>query len=133
MAYFVMLVLHEVELLDQVLTAWEEVGVSGVTVLASTGLGRLRSKAALREDLPLIPSLQDIISGDHEEMLNRTMFSIVESDDLVDRLFEATESVVGDLSRPRTGILVVMPIARVYGLKEAGAHKKKGTHENTSG
>jgi len=36
----------------------------------------------------------------------------------VDRLVKATESVVGDLTRPETGFLVVLPVMRVYGLNK---------------
>ena len=115
--YFVVLVLHEVEKLEDVLAAWEEAGVSGVTIVVSSGLGRIRTKAILREDLPLIPSLNSLLDGQHEELLNRTMFTICEGDALVDRIVEATERVLGDMSKPRNGIIAVMPIARVHGLR----------------
>jgi hypothetical protein len=42
----------------------------------------------------------------------------VESESSVDRLVSATEHVVGDLSRPETGFLVVLPVLRVYGLNK---------------
>ena len=48
MSYMVVLVVDDVEQCPAVLDAWEEIGVSGVTILASTGLGRVR-KAGLRE------------------------------------------------------------------------------------
>lgn len=115
--YFVMLVLHDVSRLHEVMLAWEDAGVSGVTVIATSGLGRIRHSTALREDLPLIPNLSDLLNGQHEEMFNRTMFSIVESDALVDKLVEATERVLGDLNKPRNGIIAVLPIARVHGLR----------------
>lgn len=116
--YFVMLVLHDVSRLHEVMLAWEEAGVGGVTVIATSGLGRIRnSTTALREDLPLIPNLSDLLNGQHEEMFNRTMFSIVEGDALVDRIVKATESVLGDLNKPRNGIIAVLPIARVHGLR----------------
>ena len=115
--YFVMLVLHDVSRLHEVMLAWEDAGVGGVTVIATSGLGRIRHSAALREDLPLIPNLSDLLNGQHEEMFNRTMFSIVESEALVDKIVAATERVLGDLNKPRNGILAVLPIARVHGLR----------------
>jgi hypothetical protein len=117
MYYVVLLVLHDVSRLEEILTAWEGAGVSGITVLATTGLGRIRQRAVLREDLPLMPSLEDLLSGQHEEYLNRSLFSIVEGEELVDRLVAATERVLGDLNQPRNGIIVVLPAARVYGLR----------------
>lgn len=116
MQYLVLLVLHDVERLDEILNAWEESGVSGVTIIPTAGLGRIREKFSYRDDLPLIPSLNDLLSEPHEEVLNRTLFSIVEDDALVDRLIEATESVLGSLFTPRTGIIAVVPLTRVHGL-----------------
>jgi len=114
MSSMVWFVLHDAGLLSDVLSAWKESGVQGITILPSTGLRRLEESNALRDDIPLIPSLEDLL-GD-EETLNRTLFSIVENDEMVDRVVKATEAVVGDLDEPNTGILCVFPISRVFGL-----------------
>lgn len=112
--YMVLFVLHDICFMDEVLTAWEEAGVSGVTILPSTGLARLREKSTLRDDLPLIPSLEDIT--EHVENLNRTIFTVVDNEEMVDKVVEATQNIVGDLNLPNTGILVVIPVLRAYGL-----------------
>ncbi len=120
MQYLVLLVLHDVDRLNEVLVAWEDAGVGGVTVIATTGLGRIRERfAALRDDLPLIPSIHDLLVAPNEEILNRTLFSIVDSEELADKLVKATEGTLGDLSRPRNGILAILPVARVYGLNRS--------------
>jgi nitrogen regulatory protein PII len=124
MQYIVLLVLHQVELLDSILEAWEAAGVSGITVIPTTGIGRLREKFALRDDMPIIPSLNDLLSEPVEELLNRTVFSIVDDDALVDRLIAASEKVLGDMFQPRTGIIAVIPLARVHGMNR---NWKKGT------
>lgn len=112
MNYMVLLVLHSPELCDDLLEAWEAAGVSGVTILASSGLGRLR--AVVREDLPIFPSLHDLLG--REEVQNRTLLTIVEDDSLVNKLVQVTQEITGDLNLPNTGILVVLPVAQVYGL-----------------
>lgn len=114
MSSMVWFVLHNAGLLSDVLAAWKESGVLGITILGSTGLRRLEESNALRDDIPLIPSLEDLFGDD--EMLNRTLFTIVENDEMVDKVVSATEAVVGDLDEPNTGILCVFPITRVYGL-----------------
>jgi hypothetical protein len=68
----------------------------------------------LREDLPLIPSLEDLVN--HEEKLNRTLFTIVSSDEVVDKVLKATEDLIGDLDLPNTGIMAVLPLVKVKGL-----------------
>lgn len=112
--YMILFVLHDPARLKEIMSAWNEAGVSGVTILPSTGLKRLQEHSLLRDDLPLIPSLEDLL--DHEETLNRTLFTIVPSEKMVDNVVAATEGVVGDLNLPNTGILAVIPLARVYGL-----------------
>jgi nitrogen regulatory protein P-II 1 len=112
--FIVLLVLNDPELTDLLLESWEEAGVSGVTILRSSGLGRTRRRIELRDDIPLIPSLKSLIES--EETYSRTLFSVVPDEALVDRLIAATTKVVGDLSQPGTGLLAVIPVARVLGL-----------------
>ena len=112
--FMILFVLHDPEKLDDILTAWEEAGVSGVTILPSTGLARHKKDSALRDDLPLIPSMDEIM--EHLVNLNRTLFSLVNDQTMVDKVVAATESVTGNLNLPNTGILVVLPVAQCYGL-----------------
>lgn len=111
----VLFVLNDPDKLESVLDAWEEVGVGGVTILHSSGLGKLRQNL-FRDDLPLILSLSDLM--EHDEVLHRTLFSVVEDMDLVEKLVAATQRVIGDLENPETGLLVVLPVAKVYGLNK---------------
>lgn len=114
MNYMIILVLHDTETLDPVLSAWEESGVGGVTILPSTGLARLRRRGGLAEDLPLIPSIEDIM--EHIQDTNRTLFTVVAGEEMVDRVKRATESITGPLDDPDTGIMIVLPTYAVYGL-----------------
>ena len=86
----------------------------GITILESTGLRRMQ--AAMRDDLPLMPSLRDLLAG--RETHHRTLFTVVPDDATVDRIVAATEGVIGDLSRPNTGFLFVVPVSRVLGLQK---------------
>ncbi|MGC8839119.1 MAG: hypothetical protein ACP5UM_11955, partial [Anaerolineae bacterium] len=70
MAHVLVLVLENLRQCQDILRAWEEAGAPGVTVLESTGLARLRG--VLRDDLPLMPSLRDVLSA--REMHHRTLF-----------------------------------------------------------
>jgi hypothetical protein len=103
-------------LLD-LLNAWKETGVSGATVLFSTGMGRIHQTVVLRDDLPLMPSLSDFFV--QSEDLSRTIFTIIQ-DDLVERIVAVTGQIIGDLQKPGNGILIVLPIDSVHGLIEYG-------------
>jgi nitrogen regulatory protein P-II 1 len=111
--YMILFVLDDYEKLDDLLDAWEKAGVPGVTILHSYGLGRVRQDG-LRDDLPLMPGLENLF--EHEEIFSRTLFSVVDNEEIIDRLVEATQQVVGSLANPNTGLLVVLPTTRVYGV-----------------
>lgn len=112
--FMVVLILDNPEQWHEVMSAWDAAGTTGVTILPSTGLGRIRDRIGLNEDLPLIPSLEDFFQP--EENPHRTLFTVVRGQELVDRIVQATQSVIGDLNRPHTGILVVLPVLEAYGL-----------------
>lgn len=115
--FLVLLVLHNPDKLREILEAWEKAGVPGVTIMHSTGIGKLRQHPSLWDDLPLLPRLEDFYK--HEEILGRTLFSVVSDEPMVDEITRATQSVLGDLSQPETGLLVVFPLIRVYGLEKS--------------
>lgn len=110
----VVLVLANPEMLQDVLCAWDSAGAPEVTVLESTGLARINALFGC-DDLPLFPSLRIFL--EHRESMHNTIFSVLDSDALVDTLIAATQSVVGDLSQPGRGILFVVPLSRVVGYR----------------
>ena len=112
--FMIMFILDNPSQCNDVLNAWEAAGARGVTILASTGLGRVRMRKGLLDDMPLMPSLEEFFR--EEESQNRTLISVVKDREVVDRIIAATSGVVGDLNRPETGILVVLPVMEAYGI-----------------
>jgi hypothetical protein len=110
----IMLVLDNPDQCQYILDAWAEAGAPGITVLPSTGWSRIQAKMGLNDDVPLMPSLEDFLQQD--EGLHRTLFVIVRERPIVDRLIKATQAVLGDLNRPHTGILAILPVLEAYGL-----------------
>lgn len=113
MSYLVVLIVDDPEDCPTVLDAWQEIGVSGATILPSTGLGRL-VKGGLRDDMPLIPSLEDFLEVREEP--HRTILSVVEEQSIVDQMVAAAQDVIGDLDEPHTGFLFVVPVIQALGL-----------------
>jgi nitrogen regulatory protein PII len=111
----ILFVLHDPEKLVPLMNAWTSAGVSGATVLVSTGLGRIHQSKAMRDDLPLMPSIENFLPK--PERFSRTVFTLVEEAALVDKVVEATQQVVGDLCEPDRGLLMVLPVSQVYGLR----------------
>ncbi len=116
MHYMVMLIVHNMNNWPDILDAWEAAKVPGMTILESAGLGTLR-QIALRGDMPLMPSISDLFRS--REHPHRTFFSVVEGEEMVERLIQVTEEILGDMTQPKNGILFVLPVSRVVGFRGA--------------
>jgi hypothetical protein len=64
-----------------------------------------------------MPSISDFY--EQEGQLSRTLFTIV-GDEFVEPILAATTRTVGDLNKPQTGIMTVLPVEAVHGLIEYG-------------
>lgn len=109
----VLFVLHDLSQLSALLTAWRDAGAPAITILDSVGT-REMDEAGRRDDLPLMPTIKDLLQGD--DAPRKTLFSIVENA-TADALVKATEEVLGDLSEAGKGILVVMELSKVVGFR----------------
>jgi nitrogen regulatory protein PII len=123
MYHMVLLIVDNVDQCFSVLDAWEALEVGGITILESTGLGRVR-KQGLRDDVPLMPSLANLLKGREER--HRTLFTVVDSEAKVDQLVAATQKIIGDLNNAHNGVLFVLPVSRVVGLQGGQARARGG-------
>ncbi len=113
MYYLVVLILDNPEDCPALLKAWDKEGVTGVTILNSSGLDRVR-RGGFLDNVPLIPSLDQFFQN--EEIYHRLLMSVVEGEEIVDRLIKASEKITGDLNQPNSGFLFVVPVIKVKGL-----------------
>ncbi len=114
MNIMVLLVLQNPEQLNDILNAWRESGAPGVTVLDSMGMSHLSRQAALREDLPIMPNIGDLLETSADS--NHTLFTIVGDEATAEKIISATLAITGSLDRPNTGIITSWPVSRVIGL-----------------
>ncbi len=115
MYYMILFVVDELEECPNLFAAWESVGVTGITILESTGLGRIRKLFGYRDDIPLMPSLSKLMQQTREEH-HRTLITVVDSEETVDLLIAKAEEVLGDLNQPNKGALFVLPVLRAVGI-----------------
>lgn len=113
MYYMVLLVLNDLDDCSPVLDAWEALGVGGITILESTGLGHAR-KSGIRENMPTMPSLADFFR--RSEQRHRTIFTVVDSEEIADKLIELTEQTLGNLESADNGVLFVLPVSKAKGI-----------------
>lgn len=101
-------VINDPEKLDEILSGFLEMGITGATIINSEGMGRL-----LSHDIPIFAGLQTLISGSRPQ--NRTILSVV-PEDKVDPAISLLQEVSGNLESPATGIAFTIPVSRVVGL-----------------
>lgn len=123
MYYLVFLVLDDLSKSHDVFDSWVRAGVGGITIIESTGLARLTQHQGYRDDIPLMPSIRSLLQSREEQ--HRTIFSIVQGEDMVAKLMQATEEVVGDLSEPNSGIQFAFPLSHVAGVPRRAQGKAK--------
>ena len=102
-------VVNQEEKIEEILSGFLELGVTGATVLKSEGMGRV-----LMQEVPAFAGLQTFISRSRPQ--NTTLFSVIESAELMDRAVDLVQRVCGDFNQPSTGILFTVPLTRVAGL-----------------
>ncbi len=104
------LVLHKVEVLDQLLRNFNDSGIAGATVLNSVGMAH---ELHSYEDSHAISSLRALFSVGKSE--NRTIFTVLDNN-MIETARKVINDTVGGLENPNTGILFTIPLSFVEGL-----------------
>jgi len=115
MPKLIVVIVTEMQVCHDMIRLWEELGVPGATILDSMGMRHLQQRHAHRDDLPFMPSLRLML--EQEEYNHRTVFSVVPDEFDVDNLIRRTEDLVGNFEDPHTGLIFVMPVLQVRGLR----------------
>ena len=101
-------VVNDPEKVDEILSGYLELGITGATIINSEGMGRV-----LSHDIPIFAGLQTLISRSRPQ--NRTIFSVIEQGK-VETALALLQEVCGDFTAPATGIAFTLPLDRVVGL-----------------
>lgn len=108
MNYMALFILDDPSLLEDVLKAWKDGGIGGATIIESTGLYRLQRKV-----IPMRYLYSDRTASEKE---NVTLIAIVDDEAMTQKCLQLTESVVGDLNEPNSGVFAAWPLSLVKGL-----------------
>jgi nitrogen regulatory protein P-II 1 len=108
-------VINQEEKLEAILSGMIELGVTGATIIDSSGMGRF-----LSHDVPIFAGVEALARTSRPK--NQTIFSVIRDDAQVDAVIRMLEEVCGEFSTPATGIVFTLPIQRVVGLaRELGS------------
>ncbi len=102
-------VVNQPEAIDDVLSGFLELGITGATIINSEGMARV-----LTHDIPLFAGIQTLISRSRAQ--NYTIFSVIDDDEKVDAAFDVIQDVCGSMAEPGTGIVFAIPVTRAEGV-----------------
>ena len=112
-------VINREEKVDEILSGMIELGVTGATVIASEGMGRV-----LSHDVPIFAGIAALASNSRPQ--NQTILSVIR-DDKVEGVLRLLQEICGDFKNPATGIAFTLPITHVVGLAaELGNEELRG-------
>jgi nitrogen regulatory protein P-II 1 len=111
--YMLMMVLDDSTRLNEVMDAWRQAGVRGITILESTGVNRLFRRT---EGQPTFAGFSQVFGAGR--VGHNTLFAVIESLDVAETAVAATEKIVGDLTQPYTGIVFALPVAKTWGIPD---------------
>lgn len=112
--YMVMFVLDDPNRLDEVLDAWDSIGVTGITIVESTGINRRRR--AQRVGSMFMAGINRLMDSDQES--HYTLFTMVHDQEVVKMCISEIERIVGDLSAPNSGVLASWQLDFVKGVPQ---------------
>lgn len=102
-------VINQEEKLDEILSGFLELGITGATIIGSEGMGRV-----LSHDIPIFAGLQTLIARSRPQ--NQTIFSVIKDEEKAEGAIALLQEICGDLDDPATGIVFTIPVDRVIGL-----------------
>lgn len=111
--YLFVIILNKPEKLTKVLEVMRKNGSKGATVIDSIGAGEIMKK--FEEDQPMIASIKRLKEDGF--YTNKTILSVVESKEILEKIAEAVENEVGSFSDKTMGIMFSMPLNMVRGGK----------------
>jgi hypothetical protein len=112
----VLFVLDDPERLDELLDAWQDAGITGVTIVESTGLYRRRAQMVGARYAIGFPRIVERIEQGHY-----TLFVIVRDAAEASRCLAAAEAVVGNLDEHHTGVFASWDLAHAKGVIDHNA------------
>ena len=112
MAQLLMVIVDDLKVLPKLLSAWRQAGVPGVTIVPSAGAYRTVTWLS-RVGLGALDRLFEA-----DEVRQRTLLAVIEDNDLLQIAIAEAERVIGDFNQPNTGLLAVIPLVQVKGLRK---------------
>lgn len=111
--YVLFIILNEVDYLDDILTIFCDLGVSGATILDSQGMASAIVQREM-DSIPLFGSLKTLLKGSRP--YNKTIFTVIQNEELLNK---TVSEIRKKLSKTKNspGMMFTVPLGKVYSLK----------------
>jgi len=102
--YLLFAVVTNEDLLDELITGWMDLGISGATVIETTGALQLIS-----QHVPIFAGLRSLTSGGIAR--SKTIFTAVETEHLLDEAIAFLENLIDKSYPEQQGVYFVTPLS----------------------
>lgn len=117
--HLMIIILDDLDRLPALLAAWREIGVR-TTLVESQGGYRISNWL----DRVGLGGFNNLIQGQAHHN-QRLLFSVIESDELLEHAITEAERVLEGFDRPGSGVLFVLPVTRTLGLSKKTLPEKE--------
>lgn len=101
--YLLTAVINNEDLIDELITGWLDIGITGATVVESTDFIQLIST-----HIPIFAGFRTLTGGGM--LHNKTLFTAIEDKALLDEAIAFLESIFADTGKAHQGIYFVTPL-----------------------
>ncbi|MFO7964729.1 MAG: hypothetical protein R6U50_12470 [Desulfobacterales bacterium] len=101
--YLIIAVINNEEVLDELITGWLDIGVTGSTVIETTD-----SLQLISHHVPIFAGFRSFTSGGMKH--NKTLFTVIENESLCRQACDYLESLCRETECSHQGIYAVVPI-----------------------
>lgn len=112
MAYLLIVILADLKRLPELLQAWQDIGVPGVTILEGAGAYRATTWLARVGRIALDRLMEP------EEVRRRVLLAAIDDEKLLEQAIAEAERVINGFDRPDSGVLMVLPLSQVEGVRK---------------
>jgi nitrogen regulatory protein P-II 1 len=109
--YFLIAVLHNEELFDELITGWLDLGITDSTVIETTD-----SLQRISQNVPIFAGFRSLTSGGMRH--NQTIFTAIQDKSILDAAINFLETLCQETSKPDQGIYYVLPMTHSNRLGE---------------
>lgn len=107
------IVLNKIEYLDDILDSFIDIGVKGATIIDSQGMGSAITSGGMGHE-PFFGAIRSFL--DNSRPYNKTIFTVIEDDEVLDKAVQTVQDIVGDMNRPGVGMMFTVPVGNTHGM-----------------